>query len=267
MPGARVSWGAFERWGTGPDVCGMSISGVSSADPLFVPFINPSAGFDGQGWRFSSFYSNRFCISGLSMMSLALSSAGSRFLWSLGLERFGNDRYREELSVVGVGLPLTSGVRMGLTVRLHGLGIQEYGSARAPGFDLGWSSEPVEGLRFGAVWKNFNRPRLGVSRIPVPHGLVLGVEGEVSKRLTVAVEGERVMGADNGIRAGFRYGMTEDFLIRTGFRRETGEYSLGATVYLPVLRVDYAFSIHPVLGITHFISLSAGSRLGGPRSE
>jgi hypothetical protein len=202
-------------------------------------------------------------MNGLSVMSLALSSAGRGLVWSFGIERFGNDRYSEDLSVMGIGFPLASGIRAGLTAKLHRLSIKGYGAAHALGIDIAWSSEPIKDFRIGAIWRNVNRPLLGVSRIKVPHGLIVGLEGELSRRLSITVEGGRVMGADNRISAGFSFDITKDFIIRTGCRRGTGEYSFGSTIHLPLFRLDYAFSVHPVLGITHFISLSTGNRYGG----
>jgi len=256
----RAARAAFERWGIGADVCGMSITGVAQADPLFLPFINPALGTFEGGWRFSTFYSRRYQMQELTQAALAFSGFKWRIHWSAGAERFGYSLYREERIVGGVGIPLARKTRVGLAVRFHRLGIEGYGSAYAPGLDLAWSSVPVEGFRVGAVWWNVNRPLMGRARVRVPGGLIVGMAAELSDRLTGTVEGGRTTDGWGGLGLGFSLGITRGLGLRMGYRRETGEYSLGASLLLQIFQWDYAFSLHPALGGTHYFSVTFGNR-------
>ncbi len=258
------SMAAFERMGIGADVCGMSIIGVSQIDPLFIPFTNPATEPVREGWSFSTFYSRRYNMRDLTHMSLSFSATGGRILWSLGGEKFGNDIYSEELAVLGMGFPVTGRTRMGFAVRLHRLRIQGYGEAFAPGFDAAWFSMPIENLQFGVVWRGLNRPELGSSSIKVPSGLIVGLGGSFTDRIMWTVEGNRTIVTGGGVGFGFAYNVSRPLKVRMGYRRETGEYSLGTTLHLSLFRWDYAFSFHPVLGTTHYFTISLGNRFLPP---
>ena len=256
----EISRAAFERMGIGADVCGMSVIGVSQVDPLFVPFTNPASDHSCEGWSFSTFYSRRYNMRELTHISFSFSMAGRKVLWSFGGEKFGSDLYSEELAVLGMGFPFTGKTRIGFAARLHRLRIQGYGEAFAPGFDVAWFSTPVEKLQIGAVWRNLNRPELGSSGTEVPSGLIVGLGGRVTKHLAWTVEGSRAMAGLEGVGFGFAFTVSRPLMMRMGYRRESGEYSLGMTLHLPLFRWDYAFSIHPVLGTSHYFSLTLGNR-------
>jgi hypothetical protein len=254
------SWAAFERWGMGADVCAMSITGVSREDPLFVPFINPAANCVVHGWRLSTHYSRRFNMRELTQVGFSLSGDTGGILLSIGGEKFGNRLYSEELAIIGFGYPVTAGTRIGMAARLHRLRIDGYGEAISPGFDLAWSSSPNEHLNVGAVWRNINRPDLGSSGTKVPSCLIVGIEGSISERMVCMVEGVKAAGEGGRIGLGFAFAMSRELTMRMGYRRDTGEYSLGTTLHLPLVRWDYAISVHSVLGFTHYFSLSVGGR-------
>jgi hypothetical protein len=256
---------AFEGELFGADAGGISVTGVSLVDPLFVPFVNPAAPFDRGGWRLSSFYSRRFAMRELTHVSCSGSASRGGTLWSFGLDRFGDARYGEELAVAGVGVQLAARTRVGVGARLHRLRIEGYGSALAPGFDLAWSCIPAGKTRIGAVWRNLNHPRLGISRAEIPGGLVVGMSGQVGRRAVWTVEGKRAILGEVAVGVGFAFSLSRELTMRVGFQRETGEYSLGAALHLPFVRWDYAVSLHPSLGVTHYVSLSVGDRLEPPR--
>jgi hypothetical protein len=74
------------------------------------------------------------------------------------------------------------------------------------------------------------------------------------------VEGTRSFVGEDDIGIGFIFGAIRGVKIGVGLRRETGEYSLGMELDPPMFRIGYAASVHPVLGVTHAISLSIGRR-------
>jgi len=262
---ARPARAAFEGWQVGADVCGLSVSGVSLDDPLFIPFINPAAYREETCWRLSTFYSRRFDMRELTRIALALSRGGHRFVWSMGAERFGNDLYGEEVIVLGLGFPFLGRSRVGLSGKFCNLWISGYGTAAAPALDIGWSTLAGDGLRLGAVWRNVNRPELGLSGEEIPGGLIVGVSGTISGRLSWTVEDRRLFPGGSGVGFGVAGRLYGGFRAEMGYRRETGEYSMGATMNLSLLRWDYSVSIHPMLGITHYISMAIGFGGPGPR--
>ncbi len=252
---------AFERWEIGADACGMSSVGVSMLDPIFVAFINPATAYRKPGWRLSAAYSRRFNMKELGHVGYSFSRNCRTFLLSAGVERFGNDLYREEQIVLGLGFPVTAATRLGIAARFLRLHIEGYGSAWTPGFDWAWYSEPSELLRVGAVWRNVNMPRLGASGTKLPGGLIVGVSGTFRKRMTYEVEGRKTWAGEVDSGFGFAFLVSRELVLRVGYRRETGEYSFGSTLHLPLFRWDYAISAHTVLGITHYFTISTGSRL------
>ncbi len=244
-------------------MCGMSVSGVSQEDPLFLPFINPAAGHLIDGWRLSTSCSRRFNMKELTRITFALSCTSRHILWSVGAERFGNELYGEELTVVGLGIPVRAKTRIGFSGKLHRLSIKDYGDALAPAIDVAMSAVPTENVVIGVVWKNINRPDLGSSGIKIPGALVAGIGGSLSDRLAWSVEDRRGTVSNDELSLGFAFHIAEEMVVRMGYRGNTGEYSMGTTLRVHFSRLDYAFSIHPVLGATHYISLSVGSRLTG----
>jgi hypothetical protein len=199
----------------------------------------------------------------LARLRVGLSGTRGDLLLSIGADRFGSDRYREETIVVGLGARLCGRTRVGVSAGLYHLRIEGFGGAGAPGFDVGLSSRPLPGLRIGAVWRALNRPRLGASRVRVPSALVVGVEGSLSGRTGWTVEGRRLDRGGSSIGIGFVFGVIRGVRIGVGMCGETGEYGLGAELDPPYLRVGYAVSMHPALGATQSIVLSLGRGTGG----
>ena len=262
-PRARA---AFEGGEVGPGALGFAVARVAGVDAPFPAEVNPAGFFRSPGTRFDAFGTDRFGLPALRRIRIGLSGARERLLWSIGAGRFGGEPYREETLAAGVGAGLTARTRLGASVRLLRLRIAGHGSAAAAAIDAGLASRPTRDLRIGVVWRALNRPRLGVSRVPLPSALIVGVEGSVGGRVTWTVEGRRPDSGPGDIGIGFVFGVIRGVRIGVGVCGETGEYGLGTEFDPPHLRIGYAVSMHPALGTTHSVSISFGRGAGGGRS-
>ncbi len=118
-----------------------------------------------------SFYSRLYSLKELSYAGSA--AAVKLPLGSMGLAyaQFGEAIYREQEAGLSYSFGLTPRVFVGAAAKGYSLKIDEFGSARALGVDVGVASVVHPGARLSILAKNVNRPGIGRTRIPLPTGI------------------------------------------------------------------------------------------------
>ena len=227
----------------------------------------PAAGLAPGGWHIEGGYNRRFELADLDQLYLAAAYRVRSFTLALGASQFGRtDLYAEQLIKGSVGV---SRGRVTAGASLSALQVQigdGYGGLRAA--TLG-ASVALRWPRFhlGLSGDNLTRPRLFEYSLPSePQFALYGeFEGGGSYSITGRVTWERLQSPQFAFGQLIRLSPRGDFFWGVAFNPL--EYGGGIEVNVLSGSIGYAASVHPVLGVTHTVSFSYGSKSARPKSK
>jgi hypothetical protein len=142
------------------------------------------------------------------------------------------------------------------------MSIRGYGSGEAMTFDVGLIWRIAGDFSLGCTATNVNAPAIGLSREEIPQSFTLGASWIPSAGFLVAVDLVKDAAFLPEVGFGIEYQPVEGFFLRGGVANEPASYSAGFGVRLGGFGLDYAFSRHPDLGMTHHIGLTLAIEVG-----
>ena len=174
----------------------------------------------------------------------------------LGLFRFGDDLYNEQLLTAGYSS--TFGLAsLGAKVNLIQYNIKGFGSKSVVTASFGGIAQLTERLFVGAHVVNINQPKISsIDGEQVPTVLIAGILTKVTENLSVAAELEKDLDFKTAVKAGIEYRILKKFFVRTGFRIQPNAAFFGFGFKRMRYSLDYAFQYNQGWGSRHQASLS-----------
>ena len=174
----------------------------------------------------------------------------------LGLFRFGDDLYSEQLITLGYGSSFGL-ASLGVRVNYIQYNIQGFGRKGVVTVSFGGIAELTKRVFLGAHVININQPKLSaLDEERIPTVLVAGVLVKPSDDATVTAEIEKDLDHRPAVKAGIEYRILKRFFVRTGFRIQpnTGFFGFG---FKPTrYSIDYAFQYNQGIASRHQASIS-----------
>ncbi|MBI4553661.1 MAG: hypothetical protein HY710_15460 [Candidatus Latescibacteria bacterium] len=246
---------AFEFIPMGARPTGLAGAFVAVADDANSPVMNP-AGMSQLGHpELTSFYTVLYGLDGLTRTMCAAVIPTPVGGVGVSYEGFGGEGYRETVMGMSASRALVSRLMIGVTGRTLILSIDGYGTARATAIDAGLLVRLPGAVRIGLVARNVNRARLAGSRDQVPRPLCIGMS-RAGPHVVVTAQVDREPGQPVCGRIGQEFRFAPFLVVRSGILTDPSMFFAGASVMLPRVETSYAVSSHPVLGLTHQVSLS-----------
>jgi competence ComEA-like helix-hairpin-helix protein len=196
-----------------------------------------------------------FGLAGLAATAAAASYQRDRFGLGASLVTTGNQLYRESTVRMALGMRAFNRAAIGVAVNGHLLGIERYGSATAVGFDAGLIGSPLENLSIAVATHNINHPSVGRSDEEIGQTLSCGAAFSPVSQVTLAVQLQAQKGWPVQLRVGQEYRWRDRLSLRAGFSDRPDQVSLGFGAAWGKFRLDYAVRTHPVLNLSHCVSL------------
>lgn len=235
---------------------------MALADDADALFWNPAGLVQISGGEFSAFFSRPFGIEEMAFGSAGYVQPTSWGRWGLSLKTFGNAVYRENTVGLSYGRAIWKGLFAGATAKVFSLRIDRYGSALAYGIDIGCLIEVSDGVYGGLCITNINGPHLGEDGERLPRQISFGLRGNPVDELILSAELQKETAYGMQFHAGQEYRISKSVALRAGVSTDPADFTAGAGFYFGRYRFDYAFSSHPVLGMTHQASITI--HLGTP---
>ena len=130
------------------------------------------------------------------------------------------------------------------------------GNQTTYGVNLGALAVLHQRTRIAFAVKNLNNPSMGSDQtFNLPQHLALGIAYEPYEGVITEIDLSQKLGEETKIQAGIEFEVIENFWLRTGASTYPNSISGGFGVLFKGIKVDYGFSSHPVLPITHQFSL------------
>lgn len=194
--------------------------------------------------------------------SLSIKSAGFTLptgFGTLGLSMryFGNSLYHEQKIGLaygkGLGKYLAIGVQLDYFRTFIG---NDYGSAQALSFEIGFYSKLSEDLEIGAHIFNPIGMKLSHNNVEkIPIAFKLGLLYHVSEDLVIAAETEKVLDQKTSYKIGLEYLISKHFQLRTGIASQPILYTFGMGLLWNQWILDIGTGYHQTLGFTPRVSL------------
>lgn len=255
LSAASLAMASFEETPADARVFGMAGAGIALSDYSQGGTGNPAL----TAWCGTQSVSAGAALPfGLSDLASTAASAGyQRGRYGLGasLVTTGNALYRESTLRAALAARCFGRIAAGIGLGGRHLAIERYGSAVAVGLDAGLIGEPYEGITVAVAAENLNRPALGASGDEAAQTLCCGASWRPVSQATLAVQLQAQQGWPVQLRIGQEFRWRERLFLRAGFCDRPDQASLGFGVAWRTLRLDYAVRTHPVLDLSHCVSL------------
>ncbi len=197
-----------------------------------------------------------FGIDGLSQFGCSVARPFSFGAVALEAARFGMDLYTETRFTIASACAAGDRIGLGAGLTVYHLRISRYGSAWTAGLSAGVLVSLSRTVDLGVYAGNLNAPSIGRSKERLPQCLTTGIAYAPVSEVIVLASVEHDIGHRPQFRLGLQYGPVPGFEIRGGATDQPSTFTAGFGASLPAVKIDYAFSHHVDLGMTHAISLT-----------
>lgn len=174
--------------------------------------------------------------------------------FGLGFSQFGNNRYKEQIGVLGYSNQWSK-ILIGGSLKGMNLSISEYSSSQAFGLDVGILWKIQENLSLGMAGKNINGPELGKGE-ELPQSILFGLSFRPARELLFNIDLVQDFDLDPQVRVGQEYLLSDHFAFRAGWLTSPQTFTGGFGYAFQGFHLNYGIRSHPALGLTHGIALS-----------
>jgi hypothetical protein len=180
------------------------------------------------------------------------------FTWgtpSLGLFRFGDDVYNEQVLSLGFGnqIGISS---LGVKVNLIQYQASGFGVSKALSVDFGGVTSLTEKLAIGAYITNLTQSRIGKDDELIPTRLVAGLSYQPDRNIFITTELCKELDYTTAWRTGLEYDFHQKIFFRTGFNLNPNATFFGIGAKKKLLKFDYAIQYNRIVGASHQASIS-----------
>jgi len=205
-----------------------------------------------------AFNETSFLMSELSTRGVAVAlPVNDLGVFAVSLSYYGFNLYNEKK--IGLAYAKSFGEKISAAIQVDYLGTsisEGYGSNSAFTVEAGFRAEIFPKLFLGAHVFNPVRAKLAdYDKEKIPTVLKGGLSYLFSEKVTVSIESEKDMDADNIFKAGAEYHIVKILYVRGGISTNPTKTSFGFGIDLDAFKFDIAASYHQQLGYTPNVSL------------
>ena len=135
----------------------------------------------------------------------------------------------------------------------------DLGSQSSLGIDIGLLASLAERIRFGAKAFNINSPTIGDanSAVRLPQRAQVGISFSPYDLVWTTAALTKSSGHPTHFHGGMSYHILDNIFLRAGVMTNPNRFATGFEILVKKIRINYAFMTHPVLPLSHQISIEA----------
>lgn len=173
---------------------------------------------------------------------------------AIGMFRFGDDLYNEQVFTLGFGneLGITS---LGFKINYIQYQAAGFGTSRSASIDLGGITRLSEKLLIGAYINNLTQSKIGTDKELLSTRLTAGFTYQPEKNITIASELTKELHYETTWRTGIEYSFQQKVFFRTGFNLHPNAGFFGLGIHKKKLLADYAMQFNTWKGASHQVSV------------
>ena len=133
----------------------------------------------------------------------------------------------------------------------------ELGSQSSWGVDFGLLASLAERIRFGARAFNINSPTLGDANgaVRLPQRAQVGIAFSPYDLVWTTAALTKSSGHPTHFHGGMSYNILDNVFLKAGVQANPNRFTTGFGVFIKKIRIDYGLMTHPVLPLSHQVSI------------
>lgn len=225
------------------------------ADP-FSMIVNPASLSNINSSGAGVYGERRFLVDALNQYTAVAGFKTSSGNFGLQADYFGYANYNETQLGLGYGRSLGSKVEVGVKFNYYNLRIPAYNSASTFHFEAGVLMHLSEKLHAGfSVFNPIGGELNKETKEKIAAVYRGGFGYEASDKFFITAEIVKEENKNVAVNAAFQYALVEQLLIRAGINTLNEQPFAGAGLKLGQMRIDFATSYHPQLGLSPAVML------------
>jgi hypothetical protein len=196
-------------------------------------------------------YEVRPSLQGTNRMAAILNAPFKFGTFGIGLFRFGDDLYSEQL--VSAGFSNQFGIAsLGVKVNYIQYRAEGFGTKTAWSINFGGLAQITEKIAIGAYITNLNQPKLSVQNDErIPTSLTAGIGFKPTNKILLLAEVVKDLEYDPTMKAALEYTIHKKVFVRTGFNLQPDVGYFGLGFLSQQLRLDYSIAYSSTIRFTH----------------
>jgi hypothetical protein len=176
---------------------------------------------------------------------------------SVGIFRFGDDLYNEQILSTGFGNKFGI-ASLGFKANYIQYQASGFGTHSAVSLDFGGLAQLTDQLSIGAYITNLNQAKISTDYDSerLPTRLTAGLTFKPKENLFITTEIDKDIDYEATWRTGLEYSFKEKFFVRTGFNMNPQAGFFGLGIKKKRVKADYALQFSSLLGASHQASAS-----------
>ncbi len=205
-----------------------------------------------------TYYENRFFLKEIGVKGLAFALPVKDGVFGMSFNYSGGSWYNE--SKFGLAYAKTFGEKLSIGMQMNYMGIriaEGYGSKSALTAEVGILAKLTNELTIGAHIFNPTHAKLAeYNNEKIATIMRLGLDYKFNKKVILALETLKNSSEKPTLKVGLEYQIMEKIFLRTGIATKPSLNTFGIGVKLNSLILDFASSVHPVLGFSPKMSMA-----------
>ena len=202
-------------------------------------------------------HERRYLVNELGMSSLALTIPHNAATIGMQLNYFGYDKYHETKAGLAVAKKFYNKFAIGVQIDYFSTYTYGLQALNRITFESGIMADVAEDVRLGfTVFNPLPSINLNSQINELPTLLRLGAAYTFQEKGILSAEVEHEVNYQTILKAGLEYGLSDNFKVRTGFSTGTTQFSFGGGYCMGRLKVDMAFAMQQILGLTPYFTVS-----------
>ncbi len=253
-------FGAFEHYPSDPaSVASGYLLVNTQSNPIGI-FSDPASVMLFEKINFGVVWGEKFSLKALSHHSAVAAGAFHHWNISVGESVFGDQLYRETILGIVTGKRIKKKWMLGASIMVYDLKIKEYGHDNSIGFNLGWRASLDDNINWFGSLRNINAPTISRSKEPLPQVISSGILYDPSKKLKLILEWEKETLNDSRIKFGGQFMLMPWIDVCIGHVTSPNQLTLGLNIDYKTITINYAFSTHNYLDISHYMGVGFSLR-------
>ncbi len=255
ITGLSQLFGAFEHYPSSPSAVATGYTLVNTQLNPIDTFNDPASVILFDKINIGITWGEKFALKALSHRSAVVAGSLNNWYLSAGASIIGDKLYSETIWGFVTGKQIKKRLVLGASIMVYDLKIKHYGQDRSVGINLGWRAGLNENINWFGSLKNINAPTIGQSNELLPQVISSGLLYDPSEKLNLVIEWEQETLHESRIKFGGQFMLMPWFGIFTGHASSPGQLTLGFNVAFKKMKINYAFSTHSYLDISHYMGV------------
>ena len=204
------------------------------------------------------YYENRFLLKDISTKALAFALPVKSGVFGFSLKYSGFSLYNESKLGLAYAKAFGEKLTIGMQMNYMSLRIAEgYGKKSSLTAEIGIQSKLTDELTLGAHVFNPTQAKLAdYNNEKSPAIMRLGLDYKFNKKVILAIETQKSSNEKPILKLGIEYQIFQTIYLRSGITNNPTLNTFGIGIIRKALLLDFASSVHPVLGFSPKISMS-----------